>query len=514
MGARWTLSWVAAVAVAVCWAWAGHAQAYVYWANRDAGTIGRANLDGTGVNQSFIAGASSPWGVAVDAEHVYWANSDGNAIGRANLDGTGVDQSFIAGAGTPYGIAVDGQYVYWADNVSARIGRANLDGSGVNPSIIPSFLVGFPVGVAADGRYVYWVNGANAGAIVRANRDGSGAEAGFIAAASEPWGLAVDAEHAFWANGATGTIGRADLDGSAVDQSFIAGANVPFGVAVDDGHVYWANFLTNTIGRANLDGSGVDQSFIGANVPAGVAVDGGPAGSASASAASLAFGTQPLGTLGAPQSVTITNRGHGNLEIDRARIASGDVDDFLITYDSCSQSVVTTGATCAVHARFAPSAAGERRAVLALTGNDPASPLEIVLQGTAGGLPEGPIGPAGPTGATGPPGAPGPRGPAGPRGKPGQVRLVICRTVTVEVRDRRVRRSRCTTRLISRTLTFSGTARASLARRGVLYATGTARRGRLALHARRPVPPGRYTLTLRYRRHGHPIATRTPIRLR
>ena len=76
---------------------AGH----VYWTDAYSfppGTIGRANLDGTGVDQSFISGAQGPFGVAVDAGHVYWANGNfPGSIGRANLDGTGVDQSFISG---------------------------------------------------------------------------------------------------------------------------------------------------------------------------------------------------------------------------------------------------------------------------------------------------------------------------------------------------------------------------------------------------------------------------------
>jgi hypothetical protein len=37
----------------------------IYWANESTFAIGRANLDGTGVNQNFITGASFPWGVAV-----------------------------------------------------------------------------------------------------------------------------------------------------------------------------------------------------------------------------------------------------------------------------------------------------------------------------------------------------------------------------------------------------------------------------------------------------------------
>src|SRR5262249_58093642 len=37
---------------------AGPAQ--IYWANNGTGTIGRANLDGTGANQSFITGRPDP----------------------------------------------------------------------------------------------------------------------------------------------------------------------------------------------------------------------------------------------------------------------------------------------------------------------------------------------------------------------------------------------------------------------------------------------------------------------
>jgi hypothetical protein len=47
-----------AVAIAGC-VIAGH----IYWTS--SGTIARANLDGTGVNQNFIAGAFDPRGVAV-----------------------------------------------------------------------------------------------------------------------------------------------------------------------------------------------------------------------------------------------------------------------------------------------------------------------------------------------------------------------------------------------------------------------------------------------------------------
>ena len=43
------------------------AGAYVYWANQNNDTIGRANLDGSSPNQMFIAGADEPCGLALDA---------------------------------------------------------------------------------------------------------------------------------------------------------------------------------------------------------------------------------------------------------------------------------------------------------------------------------------------------------------------------------------------------------------------------------------------------------------
>jgi hypothetical protein len=47
--------------------------------------------------------------VAVDAGHVYWTHSVPimSTIGRANLDGTGVNQSFVTGASFPIGVAVN-----------------------------------------------------------------------------------------------------------------------------------------------------------------------------------------------------------------------------------------------------------------------------------------------------------------------------------------------------------------------------------------------------------------------
>ena len=96
MGRGRGLALAALLAVMVPLSLAARADAFVYWGQGVA--VGRANLDGTGVNQSSIAPAGSPQGVAVDGQHVYWTNFFTNSIGRANLDGSGVNQSFISPA--------------------------------------------------------------------------------------------------------------------------------------------------------------------------------------------------------------------------------------------------------------------------------------------------------------------------------------------------------------------------------------------------------------------------------
>ena len=93
---------------------AGH----VYWANPHADTIGRANLDGTGVNQSFITG-TAPVGVAVDAGHVYWANA-GAGHDRARQPGRhGRQPELHHRRRLPRGVAVDAGHVYWANDHGA-----------------------------------------------------------------------------------------------------------------------------------------------------------------------------------------------------------------------------------------------------------------------------------------------------------------------------------------------------------------------------------------------------------
>lgn len=264
---------------------AGKASAAIYWGN--GAPIGRAGLDGTEVQYEFVQyvpfassgeGASNGCGgVAVDASHVFWAEPAKGSIGRANLDGSGADYTFITGAENPCGIAVDGAHIYWANFRGGSIGRANLDGSGVTQAFIGA--VDGPCGVAVDHRFIYWTSTmGNYVYVGRASLD-TGDKGPHLVDGNGSFdfcGLAVDQEHLFW-GGFGDRIGRVNLDGSDPDSSFVSGVERPCGIAVDGSHLYWMEQRSPAnIGVTNLDGAAPSRVIITglSRVPCGIAVDG------------------------------------------------------------------------------------------------------------------------------------------------------------------------------------------------------------------------------------------------
>jgi hypothetical protein len=240
------------------------------------------------------------------------------------------------------------------------------------------------------------------------------------------------------------------------------------------------------------------------------------AASADPSPTSLSFGSAgspvPQGTVSPPQSVTVTNNGSAPLVVLGFATSGTNPDDFFTSTDSCGGQIAP-GSSCTVKVRFAPQAQGSRSATLSILSNAPTS-TTVALSGTAGPLPQGP---AGATGATGVTGASGATGATGPRGKSGQIELVTCKVVTVKVKGKKVKRNKCTTKLVSGTVKFTTSSvvrRASLTRDGVLYATGVVTKNGLNLHALRRVRAGRYTLTLRYRQGHRQVTTRSQITIR
>ena len=82
---------------------------FAYVANKENAAIDRLSIKAQQpVAHQLVIDLGAPCGVAVSGNHIYWADAQDNTIGRANLDGTHVNQAFIAGASEPCGIAATG----------------------------------------------------------------------------------------------------------------------------------------------------------------------------------------------------------------------------------------------------------------------------------------------------------------------------------------------------------------------------------------------------------------------
>lgn len=226
---------------------------YVYWANFSTGTISRARADGSQIKQAFIRTGRphSVIGVVVDSAYIYWTErSDfdaGPSIGRARLDGSAVDLSFIPAGGEPTGIDVDGAHVYWTHRdthvtrsgvyFTYAIGRANRDGTGIDQQFVRA--ANTLTGVAVTSGYIFWASSGDH-AIGRADIDGSHVWQRCIDTHASPLetvpeGIAADESHVYWTAYPADAIGRADLSGRQVDPRFRRTSGVPGGIAVAGG---------------------------------------------------------------------------------------------------------------------------------------------------------------------------------------------------------------------------------------------------------------------------------------
>ena len=115
----------------------------------------------------------------------------------------------------------------------------------------------------------------------------------------------------------------------------------------------------------------------GAEQPVGVSRG---IGGLSFSAASLGFGSQPVGTTSSAKSITLTNSGVGAVSIGEIGITGSTSDDFLET-NNCADSL-GAGASCELAVLFAPVAAGARAAVLNVSNNAGQAAQSVSLSGS------------------------------------------------------------------------------------------------------------------------------------
>jgi hypothetical protein len=239
---------------------------FVYWANDDQTSIGRAKINGSGANNNFITGVAGVHGIAVDSKFIYWTtlSSGTSSIGRANLDGSGVNNQFITTNVTaPDSIAVTSSAIYWTNQLGmtgSSIGRANLDGGNPNLNFIPGPVN--PCGLASDSNALYFFTDATH--IGRAGLDGNGVDRTFVTIPDRFCGIAVDPSFLYWSR-SVATVGRVPVGGGATQDGFVPTGTTsggPCGVAVNSQYLFWGNQDAKTIGRSNINGASPNPTFI------------------------------------------------------------------------------------------------------------------------------------------------------------------------------------------------------------------------------------------------------------
>ena len=281
---------------------APRAEAFIYWTDAGTQSIGRANLDGTDANVSFIAGITDPGAIAVDDTYIYWAHRSGSGIGRARLDGTGVDPDFIPDSG-PYvvtGLCVNKEHLFWVtrkanimdrnneDWYYDRIYRADVDGTDVQ---LPWMSINGPrpmTGCAVKGDYLVYTCGliTDWSAVpiyfMYSARGMNHADDDPVDRYQTLWsffwtaGVAAGDTYFYWlsSHGMFRMEPGLPLYWTVAAPSDLPGADG--GLAKQDEYLFWTDDTGSRIGRIKKSGKESQPDFMTAPVtPVGVAADAG-----------------------------------------------------------------------------------------------------------------------------------------------------------------------------------------------------------------------------------------------
>jgi PKD repeat protein len=206
----------------------------LYISDFDAGQILQSDLDGS--NQViFRSGLDGPDALAIDYQmnHIYWDVTNG--IQRANMSDNNVSQkeNFVIGqANDPDGICIDpvSRTLFWV-NYNGGVWKKNLDGSG-EALIIPTTGGGGSIIVADD--KIYYDDYAGPGDIrlQSANFDGTGVALIAAGISRVVYGLSYDSseQKIYWGDRTPGTIMRANLDGSSAQAWYVSAGSSPRGI--------------------------------------------------------------------------------------------------------------------------------------------------------------------------------------------------------------------------------------------------------------------------------------------
>jgi hypothetical protein len=168
----------------------------------------------------------------------------------------------------------------------------------------------------------------------------------------------------------TGTNAKDFSESNTCGSSVAAEGNCPISVT----------FTPSASGSRTASVSITDNA---SGSPQTVSLSGTGAGPVvSLSPTSLTFGSQAVGTLGAAQTITLSNTGNAALSITSITVTGTNAKDFSET-NTCGSSVAAEG-NCPISVTFTPSASGSRTASVSITDNASGSPQTVSLSGTGG----------------------------------------------------------------------------------------------------------------------------------
>jgi hypothetical protein len=229
---------------------------YVYFCNSETGYIGRAKLNGSEVNQTWVKCERTPVYVTVDASHVYWRGLGvSSVIGRATIAGGTIEPTWISTPGEG-GIAVNSEHIFWV--VEGAIGRATIAGGSIEATWRTTSGKAPSGGLAITSEYLYFTVGATwpptgLYAVSRMKVTGEELENAWASAGQGKTGIAVSGGYLYWSG--HNAVSRATTAGGEVQLSWVPLIPAPVGVAVQAGELYWTTGAANTLGRVSASGA-------------------------------------------------------------------------------------------------------------------------------------------------------------------------------------------------------------------------------------------------------------------
>lgn len=210
---------------------------YSEFGSASNGKIWRMNIDGSD-EEEIVTGINTPYGIGINLNtgKIYWGDVEGN-LSRANLDGSGLQKSFINIPGTEItGVAYNSKTdkIYFYDIWLEDLYVANSDGSGATKVIEDVFGYAIFIDEVNDKIYFEDRKGGTSGRVIkRANLDGSGIETFVSLPNTQVYGLAIDydTDKFYWMERTSGTVRRVNFDGTEA-ETVLSGLNNPRGIFI------------------------------------------------------------------------------------------------------------------------------------------------------------------------------------------------------------------------------------------------------------------------------------------